>query len=105
MATGRALLPAEPLSEAAYQAGLEAMFAAVDESFPSTADADEADARAAEHDNWALLPDVRSAKTPDGVLVVAASVNTLDDAAVARITQQAAQVVEKQRGRTGANDR
>ncbi|MFD0351645.1 hypothetical protein ACFQ0M_48220 [Kitasatospora aburaviensis] len=93
------------LSEAAYQSGLQAMFDAVDDSFlPSQNDALDEDAAS---DGWDSLPTVRSAQSPEGMRVVAASVFDLNDAALAKIMQQAELVVAEaeQHDRLGAGDR
>ncbi|MFE2723878.1 hypothetical protein [Kitasatospora sp. NPDC059327] len=105
MAAGRSLRPAEALNEAAYQSGLQAMFDAVDDSFlPGQ---NEAPGESAASEGWDSPPTVRSARSPAGVRVVAASVFDLDDAAMAKIVQQAERVVAKaeRHDRLAAGDR
>ncbi|MFJ5121935.1 hypothetical protein [Kitasatospora sp. NPDC088548] len=94
MTTAWALRPAEPLSEGAYQAGLDAMFAEVDRTFQAEQPA-EAPSQLLDDPNstgW-VVPSTARATTTAGLRVITARVDPLDDAALAEITAQAAALI------------
>ncbi|MER8103319.1 hypothetical protein [Kitasatospora sp. NPDC094016] len=105
-AAANALHPAEPLSEAAYLRGLDAMFAAVDESFEPPASVDsEARATPLPAEEMAVQPAEVGTVSVDGMRVVAArSVEAISDKDLPEIAAQVAQFMAE-RHDLAAHDR